>query len=301
MKKLISVVLFVCICLAAGAMLTACSHEHEASSAWMSDETHHWKECAASNCDEVMEKAEHAYAFESGDNSRHKKVCECGKTFWLDHSFDEGVVEIEASKGVVGRTVYTCNDCGFKKNEDVEYKPKTTVSADDFKKLINLDGVTNYSVKIDGDYELAKSQKGEFYEFKDAAVKEGSKWFWSMENGTKYQYYLKNNATWVKVTSTEVGTRYDWRQELVGDLVYFFDFNSFNYDENGKCYETVNEKARWFCDIAGDEGKYVDTYDKIKLYFEDDQLVKIQFIRDDYSMYVRIEYGKVDFTLPEVQ
>ncbi len=301
MKKLISVVLVVCTCLAAGAMLTACGHEHEASTAWMTDESYHWKECAASGCDEVLEKAEHLYEVKEGDKTRHQKVCECGKTFWLEHNFDEGVVEVEPSKGVVGRTVYTCGDCGFKKNENVQYQPKTTVNAGDFKKLINLEGVTNYSVKIDGDYELAKYQKGKYYEFKDAAVKEDNKWFWSMENGTKYQYYRQNNAYWVKVTSADAETRYDWRQQLVGDLVYFFDFSSFRYDEEGKYYETVNEKASMFCDIAGEEGKYVYTYDKIQLYFEDDQLVKIQFIKGDYSMYARIEYGKVDFTLPEVQ
>ena len=95
--------------------------------------------------------------------------------------------------------------------------------------------------------------------------------------------------------------RADWRWELVGDLVYFFEFNSFRYDEEGKYYETANEKARLFCDIAGDEGKYVETFDRIRLYFEDDQLVKIQFIKGEYSMSARIEYGKVDFTLPEVQ
>lgn len=309
MKRLISILLAILSCLSLLAMLASCAHEHEASSAMEYDETHHWTVCAASGCGEEMERAEHVFTFEKGDNERHKKVCECGKEIWLKHNFDEGVVQKEPSKAEAGETVYTCADCGFVKTSYVQYKPETTINAGDFNNLINLVGVTNYTLTIDGDYELAHDIEG-VYQYKDGAIKEDS-WYWSLENGTKYQYYKKNNAYYVKVSDADTendpmqnvrtSTRYDWRANLVKNLVYYFSVTSFNYNEETKYYETVNEKAILFCDIAGDEGTYVETYDKIKLYFEDGKLSKIYFERGDYSMYASITYGTADFTLPEVQ
>ena len=309
MKKLISVLLALCTCLALLSMLASCAHEHVASSAMESDDVYHWTVCASSSCGEEMERAEHEFRFEDVDSTRHKEVCDCGKTYWYEHDYDDGTVQTEPVKGTPGITVFTCKDCGHEKSVEVKYEPKTSVNASDFNKLINLVGVTNYTVKVDGDYELAHDIKG-VYKYKDGAIDQGT-WLWSLENGKKYQYYKKNNAYWVKVTDTDVendpmqnvliSTRYDWRADLVENLVSFFSYSSFNYIEEKGYYETVNEKARLFCDIAGDEGLYVETYDKIKLFFEDDQLVKIQFERGDYSMYARITYGDADFTLPEVQ
>ena len=306
MKKIISIALVVCMCLATGAILASCEHQHEPSSAWDKDGTHHWHECAASGCDEHLEKAEHEYKFEKGDNDRHKKVCECGDTIWLDHKFDDGEVTVEpTSEQRTGETVYTCRDCGYVKKVETKYQPETEVSASEFRDAINLKGVESFSIKFVADKAFQyHSMAGEHYEFKGNAVKDISstgEWYWSIEDGTAYLYYLKNNSYWVKGAEEDTEYRASFRFDVVSNLVRYFSYSSFNYMEEGGYYETVNEKTVFFSDVAGDQGTFVETFDTIRLFFEDGQLVKIMFTRDGDSMAAIFEYGKVDFTLPEVE
>ena len=307
MKKLISIALVLCMCLATGAILASCEHQHEPSSAWDKDSTHHWHECAASGCNEDLEKAEHEYKIEQGDKDRHKKVCECGDTIWLDHKFDEGEVTVEpTAEQREGELVKTCRDCGFEKTEVIKYEPDTEVSASEFRDAINLVGVDNFSIKFVADKAFQyHDMAGEHYEFKGNAVKETisstSDWYWTIEDGTAYQYYLKNNSYWVKGAEEDTEYRASFRFDVVSNLVRYFDYNSFNYMEEGGYYETVNEKTVFYRDIAGDQGTFVETFDTIRLFFEDGQLVKILFTRDGDSMAAIFEYGKVDFTLPEVE
>lgn len=305
MKKIISIALLVCMCLATGAILASCEHQHEPSSAWDKDSTYHWHECAASGCNEEMDKAEHEYKIEQGDKDRHKKVCECGDTIWLDHKFDEGEVTVEPTfEQRTGETVYTCRDCGYVKKVETKYEPDTEVSASEFRDAINLKGVESFSIKFVADKAFQyHSMADEHYEFKGNAVKDissTSERYWSIENGTAYSYYL-SNGSWVKAADEDTALRVSFRANVVSNLVRYFDYNSFNYMEEGGYYETVNEKTVFFSDVAGDQGTFVETFDTIRLFFEDGQLVKIMFTRDGDSMAAIFEYGKVDFTLPEVE
>lgn len=61
MKKLLSLLLAICMCLSVGVMLTACDkkHTHTYKTEWANDTTHHWHECKDENCTEVSDKAEH--------------------------------------------------------------------------------------------------------------------------------------------------------------------------------------------------------------------------------------------------
>ena len=65
MKKSISLLLAICVCLSLGTLLAACnrSHVHHIDTEWTKNETHHWHECLT--CDDVSGKAEHNW-----DNGR---------------------------------------------------------------------------------------------------------------------------------------------------------------------------------------------------------------------------------------
>ncbi|MBE6701986.1 MAG: hypothetical protein E7585_01035 [Ruminococcaceae bacterium] len=62
MKKLVSLLLAICMCFSVGVMLTACGHEHTYQTEWSKDATHHWHACTDETCAEQLDKAEHAYS-----------------------------------------------------------------------------------------------------------------------------------------------------------------------------------------------------------------------------------------------
>jgi hypothetical protein len=70
MKKLLTLLLTLCLCIASVFSLTACGgHEHSAKSEWSKDATHHWHACKEEGCTEQLDKAEHSFA---------QGVCVCG-------------------------------------------------------------------------------------------------------------------------------------------------------------------------------------------------------------------------------
>lgn len=81
MKRIISFLLVICISFVS-VLLTACgnneNHEHTYKTEWSYDDTHHWHDCNGENCNDIADKAIHAY---SNDNSTcsvcgYKKVDE---------------------------------------------------------------------------------------------------------------------------------------------------------------------------------------------------------------------------------
>ncbi len=69
MKKIISFLLTVCICLSACVIFTACGHEHTYKTEWSKDNTYHWYACEVDGCTEKKDNAEHSYT---------DGVCVCG-------------------------------------------------------------------------------------------------------------------------------------------------------------------------------------------------------------------------------
>ena len=98
MKKLVSLLLAVCMCLSVGVMLTACGdeeHTHTYKTEWAKDATYHWHACEDENCTDVGDKAEHVW--------------------------DEGAITKEATAEADGVKTFTCTVCGETKTEVVEY------------------------------------------------------------------------------------------------------------------------------------------------------------------------------------
>ena len=93
MKKLVSLLLAVCMCLSIGIMLTACGdeeHTHTYKTEWSKDAIHHWHACegdkADRGCDEITDKAE--------------------------HTWNGGEVITEATAEADGVKTFTCTVCG---------------------------------------------------------------------------------------------------------------------------------------------------------------------------------------------
>ena len=127
MKKVVSILLTVCMLLSLGVMLTACnSHTHSYQTEWSKDDTHHWHACDGEDCPEVADKAE--------------------------HSWDDGKITTEATADADGVKTYTCTVCGETKTESVKYDPKTTVTEAEWKAALApelFDNVTlTYSMYI---------------------------------------------------------------------------------------------------------------------------------------------------------
>ncbi len=96
MKKLVSLLLAVCMCLSVGVMLTACGdkeHTHTYKTEWSKDATHHWHACEGEDCTEVSDKAE--------------------------HTWNDGEITTEATAEADGVKTFTCAVCGQTKTETV--------------------------------------------------------------------------------------------------------------------------------------------------------------------------------------
>ncbi len=99
---------------------------HAFSDEWMSDETHHWRECV--NCDEVTDQNE--------------------------HTWDSGVVTIEPTCTETGIRTYTCTVCQATKTEEIA--PKGHAFSDEWmsdethhwRECVNCDEVTDQSEHI---------------------------------------------------------------------------------------------------------------------------------------------------------
>ncbi len=309
MKKFFSLLLALCMCLSMGALLTACNeHEHSPTDYWQNNETHHWKDCDADTCSEELDKAEHAYEISVKTDTKHTWACVCGKAYMEDHEFGEGTVVQEATKDAQGIVEYVCAKCEQKKTTYVQYQPKTTVNAGDAADIMSLEGVTKYTLDIDGDYELIGAGVKGTYTYDGTTIFENvdstgdNDWYWTLENNTPYQYYKHNNTTWVKVTNQYTEDRYTARMYTLAALIYNIDFvDDLDYSEQGKYYGGSFIEAVFFRDLNGEVDQIDKVYDSVKVYFEDDKLVKIVFEKDDYEMVVRISYDEVPFTVPTVQ
>ena len=126
MKKLVSLLLAVWMCLSVGAMLTACGeekHTHTYQTEWSKDATHHWQACEGENCTDVANKAE--------------------------HEWNSGEITTKATSEADGVKTFTCTVCNAVKTEPVAF---SGVSEAEWLALTNPDlfkNVTATTTQID--------------------------------------------------------------------------------------------------------------------------------------------------------
>ncbi len=95
MKKIVSILLTVCMLLSVSAMLASCKHTCEFSEEWTKDETSHWHTCTDAECAEVSDKAEHVW--------------------------NDGEITTKATQEAAGVKTFTCTTCGQTKTEAVAF------------------------------------------------------------------------------------------------------------------------------------------------------------------------------------
>ena len=102
MKKTVSLLLAVCMCLSIGMLLTSCGHKHTYETEWSKDETHHWYACEGEDCTDVADKAE--------------------------HTWNDGEVTVEPTAEADGVKTFTCTICGQTKTEPASFVMDRTIA-----------------------------------------------------------------------------------------------------------------------------------------------------------------------------
>ena len=123
MKKTVSLLLAVCMCLSVGVMLTSCGggeHTHTYKTEWSKDAAHHWHACEGEACTEVADKAEHAW--------------------------NDGEVTTPPTAEANGVKTVTCTVCGQTKTETLEYVPDTTVTQEEWRSALAKENFYNVTL-----------------------------------------------------------------------------------------------------------------------------------------------------------
>ncbi len=116
MKKVLSVLLTLCMIFSIGAVLSSCSHECEFATDWSSDDTAHWHACTKKDCTEIADKA--------------------------DHTWDDGSITTKATQEADGVKTYTCSVCGKTKTEAVTF---TGMTQDEWNAALAADLFENFT------------------------------------------------------------------------------------------------------------------------------------------------------------
>ena len=145
-KSLLTFVFAICLMIPAMFMLTACGHNHKATTEWQNDVTYHWHACEEKNCKEQLDKAEHTYDNDAdttcnvcgyerpehdhtatawkNDSTYHWHDCTvsgCGEQFdKAEHTWGEWEEKTPASDGVNKVEKRICSVCKYEETKTIE-------------------------------------------------------------------------------------------------------------------------------------------------------------------------------------
>lgn len=94
MKRIVSILLIVCMLFASSTMLFSCG-DCVFSEDWTKNSNYHWRACTDEDCTEITDKAEHVW--------------------------DEGQITKKATQEAAGVKTFTCTTCAQTKNEAIEF------------------------------------------------------------------------------------------------------------------------------------------------------------------------------------
>ena len=272
MKKLLALLLAVCMCFAACITLASCDkHTHAFKSEWDKDATHHWHVCEGEGCTEVADKAE--------------------------HTWNEGEITTAATHGADGVKTFTCTACAATKTEAVQ--GDFTVTAEEWAQAMALENNENYvmtfsspdmevtSVAINKNGNKAFSMAGEMYLVND--------------NGTYYSYYKSYNSgtNSFEYERSEISED-SYNAILSQGLGNMFKFADFTYDEESKSYTAAE------ISVAPEGTNESMPLTNVSLRFLDKKLVLASFRVtgegfSDERMQLEITYGNAEaVVLPEL-
>ncbi len=280
MKKILSVILALSMCLTLGVLLTACGHEHTWDTVWDTDETYHWHVCTGEECTEVSDKGE--------------------------HEWDAGEITSEPTATADGVKTFKCKVCGDAKKEPV--KAKTDVTAAEWETALKMNA-ENYAwtmeMKIAGDVKIEMTQvikrngtnvQGTTVtnipaiDENTPAVEEVENIYYSKE-GDKYYMYMTIEEETVKEEIDEEA----YKASLDNGLAEMFKFEDFQY-ANG---------AYTAAEVTVGEGEFATTFTNVTFKFVDGKLAIFNYtqVEEGGNVVVEsvVEYGKVpNIILPVV-
>lgn len=293
MKKIISLLLVVCICLLSIIALAGCDeeHTHTYKAEWSKNATHHWHDCENEDCLEVSSKAE--------------------------HSWNEGSITTEATAEADGEKNYTCTVCGQTKTEPITYTPPThepisTVSSEQWEEAMDLvlsktnctmtmevasgNSSTASTISFDGDKMYLR---GDLYSYSYSVA-------YAVKENDGYIGYRWNSGftEWFKQSLTAEEYEQEFgcitpRLQLNALFPNSFSFDDAAYNEASRSYYI--EEISWF----DEDGRIVA--EDIEIKFEDGKLASItakifswretELIGTGDFSFV-LQYGKTNIVLP---
>ena len=299
MKKSISILLTICICLSSILMLASCDEEHVHSYAdeWIKDETHHWHACEGEDCSEISDKSEHAW--------------------------DEGEVKTEATADADGERLFTCTACGYTKIEKIKYSTSKNIkiSKEEWDTAMSLEYPTlkvTYSF-----YEGEDIFQKMVISVTPNAIKE-EEWFWGdiTTASPAVANTNTNTKTYYEVCYYEITTSGEYYRYEPEDIRYnegeHISYHRYDSDEEEVYQSSVNVKqtVNLFKDMY-DDIKYDPIQKAHKLdgfqysddtpvmdilfYFADGRLSKLSLGAegtDITAAVIEFEYDNVEVVLP---
>ena len=264
MKKTLSLLLAITLCLSLSVLFTACGHEHAYATDWSKDDTHHWHACTKKNCTESTDKAE--------------------------HEWDTGVVTTLATYAADGTKTFTCTTCAATKTEP--YAVDTTVTqaewdaalafTDNFTMTLTL---TSPADPNQAPFVYLLTRNGDTF----CQVTDGDNGdYWTVKNGVCYAYSQVSGGhkeTVMTQQTPETLTAYCTSRLLTSSFRNYYPFLA--YDEESRTYRT-------------DELTYTSLTD-IAVAFEDGKLVWHTYTESDLGVVatVTVTYGTAgEITLP---
>lgn len=181
MKKLVSLLLAVCMCFSVSVIFTACGHEHTYKTEWSKDKTHHWHACTDKNCADVADKTQ--------------------------HTWNKGEVTTPATAEEDGTKTFTCTACGQTKTETVKYVavvPTQTEWSQAFAATINA---TNFTYTRDQLVNGKNDGEWTLYQDGDKYMMEGYHhgdellhkcYFWVDSDEKTYHYTSATGEIWTR-------------------------------------------------------------------------------------------------------
>lgn len=213
MKKITSVLLILTLCLSSVIALVACStenHQHSYATEWSQDDEYHWHFCTASDCKDIVDKA--------------------------NHTWDEGTVKTPATKDTDGVMAYTCTICGYVKEEILLYVAPSTRYSVTEKEWNDFMSNSNYSI-------AAEIYDAEGVVAATMEIKATETSTYQSYNGQVIFTILKDDV-WYQVVESEdeyIGFALEegeFENALLGTFLtgQYPDFALWTYDEEEKAY-----------------------------------------------------------------
>ncbi len=271
MKKLTSLLLIVCLCFTALAILASCEHDHEFEEAWAFDETNHWRVCKDKSCREKRDSAEHDWAQQ----------------------------EILAENGDL---VFDCTVCGARKTEPAPFTPLT---AEAWATAFTFNGSV-YEVRCHMYEDSAllfyaeQQSNGDRIRVMEQSPNGGPIAIDYMENGENGHYYYNDETESADINAVRTYTKrfvsfedthgedeFADTQDMLKNLLEPFIecFDSFTYDDAQRCYvaSSVN-----------------DQYSNVSVVILNGKVLALTFSRGSYTYAYEFGYENIAVTLPSV-